>query len=74
MNLSFLSDGEKFSINRLQAALTLFSILIVWVITSIKTGAMIDIPDGVYTLVGISLTAQTAGKVSEVVRTIKSNT
>lgn len=70
--MNFFQDNSgDFSFQRLQAAVVQGVILLVWAISSFKQGSMVDIPSGVFTLSGISITSLGVGKINETVQAIK---
>ena len=70
--MNFLQDNSgDFSFQRLQAAIVQGVILIVWALASYHKGEMVDIPDGVFTLSGISITSLGIGKINETIQAIK---
>lgn len=70
--MNFFQDNSgDFSFQRLQAAIVQGVVLLVWAISSFKQGTMVEIPDGVATLSGLSLASLGVGKINETIQAIK---
>lgn len=64
--LEFLQeDSGDFSASRLAFLLWIVGVLVVWLITSVKSGSLNEIPDSVATVMGILMTGKVVQKFGE---------
>lgn len=64
--LEFLQeDSGGFSASRLAFLLWIAGVLVVWLITSIKSSSLLEIPDSISTVIGILMTGKVVQKFGE---------